>query len=65
MDGNRLECEGLIELLKMVVDKAEQEMLEKQEGKAGNSVGATNSKTLLDVKTTMSDMRADSAVSVR
>ncbi len=55
----------MIELLKMVVDKAEQEMLEKQEGKAGNSVGATNSKTLLDVKTTMSDMRADSAVSVR
>ena len=64
LDGNKLECEGLIEVLQMVVDRAEQESIErnqvKEDGHDGQDAG---SRHFLGVKTGMSALRGDSATS--
>ena len=53
LDGNNLECEGLIELIKLIVDKAEQEMIERKENQSSQDSLAAGF-PLLDVKTTLS-----------
>lgn len=67
LDGNKLECEGLIELIKIVVDSAEQESIKRQEEKltGNNGVEETGAMSFLGVKTGMSSVRSGSAVSVK
>jgi len=64
LDGNKLECEGLIEVLQMVVDRAEQESIErnqvKEDGYEGQDAGSRN---FLGIKTGVSALRGDSATS--
>ena len=64
LDGNKLECEGLIEVLQMVVDRAEQESIErnqvKEDGYEGQDAGSRN---FLGIKTGVSTLRGDSATS--
>ena len=68
VDGNKLQCEGLIELIKMVADKAEEESIarekEKEEAAATNAQ-RTGARNFLGVSTTMSTQRSGSAVSTK
>ena len=66
LDGNSIECEGLIELIKMVVDKSEQEAIERRAEKEAKQLldeSAVKGGGLLGVRTGMSTMRPGSALS--
>ncbi|XP_022796165.1 uncharacterized protein LOC111334634 [Stylophora pistillata] len=65
LDGNFLECEGVIELIKLIADTAEMEAIERAERKDGE-IADSNSLTVPGVASAMSSVsRASSSVSVR
>ena len=60
LDGNKLECEGLIELLQMVADRSEQESLEKKSRNVvDNESYGKGRGHFLGIKTNMSAMTGD------
>lgn len=60
LDGNKLECEGLIELLQMVADRSEQESLEKKSRNVvDNESYGKGRGHFLGIKTNMSAMAGD------
>ena len=65
LDGNFLECEGVIELIKLFADTAEMEAIERAEKKEADIVDA-NTLTVPGVPSAMSSMsRPTSSVSVK
>ena len=65
LDGNFLECEGVIELIKLFADTAEMEAIERAEEKQAETT-ETNTLTVPGVASAMSSVsRPTSSVSVK
>ena len=65
LDGNFLECEGVIELIKLFADTAEMEAIERAEKKEGK-IPESNTLTVPSVASAMSSVsRPTSSVAVR
>ena len=64
LDGNKLECEGLIELLQMLADRSEQESMERESKSVveDDSYGRGRGH-FLGIKTNMSALAGDDATS--
>eukprot|EP00795_Rhopilema_esculentum_P016902 gene16902-8386_t len=66
LDGNKLECEGLVELIRLLVDKSEQEARERKENERNQaSSSETGGQRFLGVPTSMSKIRSSSALSTK
>ena len=65
MDGNALECEGVIELIKLFADSAEMEAIERAEKKEAQIV-ETNTLSIPGIPSAMSSVsRPTSSLSVK
>lgn len=65
LDGNFLECEGVIELIKLFADSAEMEAIERAERKEAENI-ETNTLTVPGVPSAMSSVsRPTSSVSIK
>ena len=65
LDGNFLECEGVIELIKLFADTAEMEAIERAEKKEAENID-TNALTVPGVASAMSSVsRPTSSVSIK
>ena len=66
LDGNRLECEGVIELIKLFADHAEMESIERADKKEEEKLSSTITNVLAPPPVMMSSIsRSNSAVSER